>query len=274
MGIKTKFTVGEMARLHNIPAKTLRYYDGEGVFRPAGVNRKNGYREYEIGQFETLNCIKFLRRMGWSLKDIRSHLRRKDPDAFREALLSYREMSRREIRRLQQAERLMSERLEELDRCRGEKEFDRVRILRRPARPIRSLAVEFQGDHELEWHIRSLENKSLRKEEALIIGRVGLRISRERLLKKEYGRYSSFFILEPDEGAATLLPAGEYARVALNRGDRKEAPRGYALLEEHIRREGYRLTGDSIERVVIDSFLCADPAEHLMEIEVPVAPDL
>ena len=52
------FTIGEMAKLFGINAKTLRYYDELGLIRPEHTDPMTGYRYYSTGQFERLNTIK------------------------------------------------------------------------------------------------------------------------------------------------------------------------------------------------------------------------
>ena len=54
------FTIGEMAKLFGINAKTLRYYDEIGLIRPEHTDPMTGYRYYSTGQFERLNTIKYL----------------------------------------------------------------------------------------------------------------------------------------------------------------------------------------------------------------------
>lgn len=55
--MKNRFSIGQMAQLHNIPVKTLRYYDEIGLFTPAEVDPISGYRYYSIEQFEKLDIV-------------------------------------------------------------------------------------------------------------------------------------------------------------------------------------------------------------------------
>jgi len=43
---RSRYTVGEMANLCNVTAKQLRYYDQQGLLKPAYRDRQNGYRYY------------------------------------------------------------------------------------------------------------------------------------------------------------------------------------------------------------------------------------
>lgn len=67
------FTSGSFAALHNLNKKTLMYYDQIGLFAPAKTD-VNGYRYYVFEQSFTLSIILILRKMGLSLKEIKSCL--------------------------------------------------------------------------------------------------------------------------------------------------------------------------------------------------------
>ena len=53
--MKNLFTIGEMAKLHNMTMKPLRYYDEIGILKPIQIDESNGYRYYSTEQFEQLN---------------------------------------------------------------------------------------------------------------------------------------------------------------------------------------------------------------------------
>lgn len=80
--MKNRFTIGEMSKLHNVPIKTLRYYDEIGLFKPIKVDKCSGYRYYSTEQFEQLNTIKYLKFLGFSLKEIKKHLETRDVRDF------------------------------------------------------------------------------------------------------------------------------------------------------------------------------------------------
>ena len=55
MDKKNLFTIGELADYQNISRQTLIFYDKTGLFKPACVDPKNGYRYYSAGQLDDLN---------------------------------------------------------------------------------------------------------------------------------------------------------------------------------------------------------------------------
>lgn len=68
------FSIGEMSKLHNISIQTLRYYDQQGLLKPAYINKENGYRYYTINQFIILDLIKQCKLMGLSLNEIKAFM--------------------------------------------------------------------------------------------------------------------------------------------------------------------------------------------------------
>jgi len=65
-----KFSIGEMAKLHNINIQTLRYYHNIGLLVPVEVDSKSGYRYYDSTSSQRLWKIKALQSTGLSLSEI------------------------------------------------------------------------------------------------------------------------------------------------------------------------------------------------------------
>lgn len=67
------YSIGEVAKLFDIPASTLRYYDREGLF--PDVKRSNGgIRVFTEAEIETLKMIECLKVTGMQIKDIKLFL--------------------------------------------------------------------------------------------------------------------------------------------------------------------------------------------------------
>lgn len=64
-------TIGRIARLFGVTAKTLRHYEGLGLFVPARVDAWSGYRYYTPEQLPQLANILRLRSIGMPLEAIR-----------------------------------------------------------------------------------------------------------------------------------------------------------------------------------------------------------
>ena len=65
------YTSGEFARKANVSVRTIRYYDKQGLLKPAGISEA-GYRLYTDSDFGKLQKILSLKYLGFSLDEIRS----------------------------------------------------------------------------------------------------------------------------------------------------------------------------------------------------------
>ncbi|RWR09295.1 MerR family transcriptional regulator [Siminovitchia fortis] len=72
--MQKKLSIGEMAKLRNVTVDTLRHYDKIGLLKPYHIDPKTGYRYYSIYQYEVLGTIKELRKIGFSLDEIKQFL--------------------------------------------------------------------------------------------------------------------------------------------------------------------------------------------------------
>nr|WP_319487802.1 MerR family transcriptional regulator [uncultured Caproiciproducens sp.] len=67
-------TIGEFSKLSHISSRMLRYYDRMGLICPAHTGRENGYRYYDVSQFQTLLKIENLKGYGFTLSEIKELL--------------------------------------------------------------------------------------------------------------------------------------------------------------------------------------------------------
>lgn len=64
------YTIGKFSKMTGVPAKTLIWYDKEGVLKPKKVDADNGYRYYDDESLKKLIDIRFWQIMEFSIKDI------------------------------------------------------------------------------------------------------------------------------------------------------------------------------------------------------------
>ena len=67
------YTVGEMAKLLDLPASTLRYYDKEGLL-PFVERTSGGIRVFRDRDFQWLHVIGCMKKAGMPIKDIRRYI--------------------------------------------------------------------------------------------------------------------------------------------------------------------------------------------------------
>ena len=71
MSKQERYSVGDAAALCDVSIQTLRYYDKIGLVQPAEKNSETGYRYYRKEQLVTIQAIKLLKSLEFSLDEIR-----------------------------------------------------------------------------------------------------------------------------------------------------------------------------------------------------------
>ena len=70
--MKEYYKIGEISKLYGIGTDSLRYYEELGILHPR--RDSNGYRMYSISDIRTLNILRELRSIGFSMQEIKEHL--------------------------------------------------------------------------------------------------------------------------------------------------------------------------------------------------------
>lgn len=65
------FRIGEFSKMSKITIKTLRYYDEEGLLKPADIDKFTGYRLYTTNQLVKVHMLQSLRQLGLSIAEIK-----------------------------------------------------------------------------------------------------------------------------------------------------------------------------------------------------------
>ncbi|MCT4686119.1 MerR family transcriptional regulator [Vallitalea sp.] len=270
--MNTKFSIGEMAKLHNISIKALRYYDEIGLFKPIEVNKDSGYRYYSHEQFEQLNTIKYLKYLGVPLKDIKNYLEIRDIDYYLEMLHKEKDIVTEKIKVLEKITKRLNNQIQEINQVKTINNIGIVHIKDIPERKIISLKEEINSNLELELSLRKLENLT-KKRLPIVIGRVGVTLSMDNVNNHNYGNYNSVFILLEEDVESDMIATlkyGKYASIYYRGCDHKESPKYYKMIHEYLKINSYKISGDSIERVIINEYKSNNTHDYLTEIQVPV----
>jgi len=67
------YTVGQLAKAANVNIQTVRFYDRQGILKPAS-RTEAGYRIYDKEGVKRLNFIIQAKELGFSLKEIKEFL--------------------------------------------------------------------------------------------------------------------------------------------------------------------------------------------------------
>ena len=63
------YTIGQVAKMFDLPISTLRYYDKQGLFPQ--LIRESGIRKFSENEIEALRVIECLKKSGLGIKDIK-----------------------------------------------------------------------------------------------------------------------------------------------------------------------------------------------------------
>ncbi|WP_144555978.1 MerR family transcriptional regulator [Bacillus sp. X1(2014)] len=270
--MKNRFSIGEMAKLHNTTIKTLRYYDEIDLLKPIHTDRNNGYRYYSTEQFEHLNTIHYLKELGFSLNEIKGHLKHRDIDGFLYLLEEQKRLTEEKMKELERINRRFQNRIKDIKLAREVKELEVPFIKERKERRIVRLMERISSEPELEVSLRRLESLS-NMSSSIFIGGVGLTISINNILNNKFNEYNSIFILVEDDDIqsplVTSLPEGKYACIYYN-GNHNKSSEYYSSLLKCIQDNGFQIIGDSIERTIIDHYISGSKEDYLTEIQIPI----
>lgn len=95
------YAIGEVSAICSLPIKTLRYYDEIGLVTPMQRSETGNYRYYCENQILSLFIIRKLKRLGFSLKEIRGLMTHSDVPTLQARIESRLEQLQAEIEKLQ-----------------------------------------------------------------------------------------------------------------------------------------------------------------------------
>ncbi|MDH4421002.1 MULTISPECIES: MerR family transcriptional regulator [Bacillus] len=273
MLLNKRFTIGEMAKMHNIAESTLRYYDEKGIFHPSTVDPQTNYRYYTIDQFSLLDTIKFLRQLNIPLKEIKKYIDERNPVYALNLLEKQQELMLKKQREIEYALAKMEHRIHLIKEATKAK-AERMVIKKIPKRKITAIAVAPNTtDDMFEYYIHSLQKNMRQMDDSLFSGDIGVTVAKKGLMQNEFQAYSSVFILLDympfQVHSSDEIKEGIFACV-YHHGPYEETDETYKKLMKYIDQEGYEVGGDSIEIALIDWSVTENPEEQVTEIQIPI----
>lgn len=260
----TEFSIGQMAKLFATSVKTLRYYADTGLLVPARIDKSSGYRYYTIAQFERLNSIFYLKKLGLSLSEIKNHLAAPDRESLIEQLQHQQTTVAQQIATLQHVQQHLQTRIAALSTLSA---FDQPYLETLPARPCLKLQVPIRSNQDLELALRQFDPQAL-ADATLFSGGVGVIRDQAAITNREFDTISAIFVLADHSGNAHL-PGGQFATLNFN-GDHDHAASAYRQLLNFIADHHLQVNGDAIERTLIDQDVSSDPRDYCTQIQLPV----
>ncbi len=268
------FQIGDVAKLFHISVGSLRHYEKIGLVKPELIDENTGYRYYSTRQFECLNTIRYLRVLDMPLPQIADFLKNRNIEKIQEMLCQQKETVIEKQKELKNIEKKIQNRLEQLqDALSSEKESIRVKKIspRRIAWLRHDFSIDSYENPDFETSILQLAQGQ--KDSIVFLGKVGVGISKEQLLARQYSRYNMVFLILDSEdqyaGPAEVLGEEDCVTICFC-GSHKDAAAYYEKLAGYIREHKLQIAGFSKEITMIDFGLTNDPNQFVTEIQIPV----
>lgn len=270
LGSKKKlFTTGEFAEICGVKKQTLFHYDDVGLLKPE-YKKENGYRYYSIQQAEVFSVIEMLKDIEMSLTEIKDFLNVKTPKETIELLTEKEEMLRRKIVKMQQTQRIIQNKREQIEVA-LRLDFDQISIEEMESEHyVLSECVINFSDKEFTKSI--MEFIKYTKREELDLGYpIGVLISQEHVELGEYGNYAHFYLrVDPSEVADPYIKkAGKYV-IAYHKGSDLNIQETYEKVKAFLIDRGYRICGDSFEEYVLDEVSVSGVDNYVIKIMIQV----
>lgn len=65
--------IGEFAKTFNVTIKTVRFYEEKELLKPCYIDKYSGYRYYDEENIKQMNQILWLKKLGFSLDEIKKY---------------------------------------------------------------------------------------------------------------------------------------------------------------------------------------------------------
>ncbi len=268
------YSIGELARYQNVSKQTLIYYDRIGLFRPAYVDPNTGYRYYSPKQIDYLDTILIMKKIGFSLEEIKDHMKNYNLENSSLILKKQLHVIDEQIREL----RLIRSRVQH--RCVSMEEALKYR-----SNPI---VVESAPHQFVLWHKveapYSLEEVSIatkkcftdaKKGRLPIFFQSGVVVPTERIERGVFTEASIAFIpIEYNTKAKNImeLPAGPSVSI-YHFGTYASIDRSYRKLIAYCQKEGLKRISDSYEFCINDYITSGDESEYITKIMFYIEPE-
>lgn len=286
--MKEFYKIGEISKLYNIGTDSLRYYEKIGILKPKRGD--NGYRLYSINEIRTLNVLRELRLIGFSVKEIGEHLAdfdlAKTMALFRRGIVSIDE----KIADLQTLKGHMEERIAEIEANAGATKSDLADVVAGnvvdagfgngavsdaeiktlPDRYILRISEDVYKDADLDLMIKKLQSDYDDRLYIIGNGDIGATIPTSELLGDHYGHFdSAFYIVGADEKHDAILPGGPYL-VSTVRGSYSAIPDAWQKLIGEMKTRGLKPGDHAIELYVIDNHDTGNENEYVTKLQIKI----
>ncbi len=263
------FSIGELSKYQNISKQTLIFYDKIGLFRPAYVDPNNGYRYYSSKQIDYLDTILIMKKIGFSLTEIREHMQHYNIDSSLITLRKQVTAIDRQIEELHLIRSRLLHRCTQMENAKIYKEKENAVI-------IEKIDAQYILFHEVEQPY-SLREISIATKKCFagsfqkglpIFFQCGVVVPFQRIIE---GRFTeaefAFLPIEKTNQVNNIkrLPAGECVSI-YHVGDYLSIGRSYQKILDYCKSHSIQIVSDSYEFCINDYITTFDENEYITKI--------
>ena len=275
--MKDKYTISELSRFFNISDQTLRYYDKIGLYCPAYMDEKTNYRYYTFEQFYTLSLIIQLKKMNFSLNEIKEYINVKEVGYLEDLLNKQQcriEEQITELHHIKESNQLV---LEQIQFLKNVEKASEIKIMYEKERYEYQVCINFEQKN-LYQYIKIMYDSYLcnfAPDHSVGHSKVVLKISKRNLEQRKLRVYSSvgLFVYKEDiehQEDYVIIPSGEYA-VGYHIGTYRTIQSSYNRILDFITENNYIIIGDSLETAITGMSLTQKEKEYITKIEIPIS---
>lgn len=267
--MKKLFSIGELATLQGISRQTLIFYDKIGLFCPAYTDSGNGYRYYDISQIDYLDTICIMKKIGFSLSEIKNHMQNYTMNDSIEALKKQRCAIQNKIDELNMLNFRVLHRIEQLESAQGVVNYENPVIVDK-AKEMYILVNKVKPPY-------SLEDVSIATKECFVNSfkdhlpvyfQSGAIVGYEKILNKKYTEASFVFLpIEKSENNCDVVKLSEGECVCTYHvGNYLSIGEAYERLLKYCRENDIGIISDSYEFAINDYLSTKNENEYITKI--------
>lgn len=269
------FSIGELAKYQNLSKQTLIYYDRIGLFRPAYVDPDNGYRYYSSAQIDRLDTILIMKKIGFSLKEIREYMKDYTIDTSLTVLRKQLTVIDRQIGELSMIRSRLLHRCVQMENARNYMEAEATVVteaVREQYLLVRNVEEPYRM-REISIATKRCFAEAFQKHLPVYF-QSGVTVPLQRIREGRYTEASAAFLpIEKTEDVQNLhrMPAGTCV-CTYHIGDYLSIGRSYDRLLEYCDSHGLKILSDSYEFCINDYLTTDDENEYITKILFYVPP--
>lgn len=263
------FSIGEVSKYQNISKQTLIFYDKIGLFRPAYVDPDNGYRYYSAGQIDYLDTILIMKKIGFSLNEIKTHMQHYNIDSSLTALRNQISVIDRQIEELRLIRSRVLHRCEQMEASKTYRKNDNTVI-------VEDMDVQYILFQPVEkpYTLKEISIATKKcfassfQKQLPIFFQSGVIVPLQHIRE---GRFTeavmAFLPIEKTDRAENIkqLPAGKCVSI-YHVGDYLSIGRSYQKLLKYCKNNSYKILSDAYEFCINDYLTSHDENEYITKI--------